>query len=707
MEKTWSGFHQHQVDSFEIIFDSLDDLIVSAPTAAGKTECASLPLATLAAQRNRAGTSVLWLSPLRALIDQTAERIRCGADRVGVAVTSWHGDAREAPKRIFRRSPEGFLVTTPESLEGRFLRGTAEIAKLFGDLDFIVFDELHTFLTGARALQLSAQMARLDEITLRRARRVGLSATLGDELFAQNWLRPDNPGAVRVVKVASTGRKLRTQIRGYRESTSRRSGPATLLNRPALDLIADDIRHEALQGKVLAFTNSRRDAEAIANYQPLRPRPYARETQVLVHHSSVSASRKASAIADLRRGRSAVALAATSSLELGLDIGSIDTVFQVGAPQSVAALRQRAGRCGRRERPGHLIVAVREKMLHNRSRIMSRLRLKLARSIAALELMHEGFCEPPTQGEELGSALVHQTLSVVAQRGSVCSSEMLALLRRAYLFRQVSDEEYDLLLESLASADVELITRHRDGKIRLGNRGEKIVYAHEFCALFPTRFEWEVRHGHDVVGSIQPPFMDNFCLSGRRWRLISVDRRRKSVRVKPDEAAALPAFDLTASTPIHARLCERTYAVLAMEAMPAGLDPVAFSLMEEGRSAFREFGLHQSPFTESDGRFYIFTWAGTILNSLLAAHLALQGISAQPQDVAVSVAPSDRAKLLARLQDEVPRIQKMASTVPLRKSGKYDHFVPEALLRRFWARQYQPFEEELGELTHRLRYASL
>ena len=216
----WNALHDIQERSIPLLHNGNEDVIIAAPTAGGKTEAAFLPLIsrTIEADDDRRGFDLLYVSPLRALINDQFHRLSDLCETVEVPVHPWHSDIASAIKTHARRNPRGILLITPESLEATFVLRGLEIPGLFGNLACIVIDELHAFIDTERGIQVRSLLSRLEYATRRRIRRVGLSATLGDMELARQYVRPEAPEAVQLVKDASDGPALRLQIRGYRRT---------------------------------------------------------------------------------------------------------------------------------------------------------------------------------------------------------------------------------------------------------------------------------------------------------------------------------------------------------------------------------------------------------------------------------------------------------------------------------------------------------
>ena len=187
-QNKWEELHGNQVAACEVIFDSDDNLLLSSGTASGKTEAAFLPILTELYEHPSASVGVMYISPLKALINDQFKRLDLLLEGSNIPVTKWHGDASETGKSRLIKHPEGVIQITPESLESLLTNKRGACMSMFSDLRFVIIDEVHSFMRDVRGLQLLCVLERLKKLTGVNPRRVGLSATLGDVSLAKNWL---------------------------------------------------------------------------------------------------------------------------------------------------------------------------------------------------------------------------------------------------------------------------------------------------------------------------------------------------------------------------------------------------------------------------------------------------------------------------------------------------------------------------------------
>jgi len=299
--------------------------LLGAPTAGGKTEAAVLPLLSRMVSERWSGLSVLYVCPLRPLLNNLHPRLAAYCDLLGHRAALWHGDVGPSERRAILRDPPDVLLTTPESLEAMFMSRVVDAERLLGGVRAVVVDEIHAFAGDDRGWHLLAVLARLDDLTGRELQRVGLTATVGNPEWLLDWLVSGGEGERQVVMAEGGGADLELEV----------DWVASVAN--AAKVIAALHRGE----KRLVFADSRARVEELA--VALR----AEGTTTFVSHSSLSRDDRSQAERAFGESRDCV-IVATSTLELGIDVGDLDRVIQIGAPNTVAAVLQRVGRTGRR-----------------------------------------------------------------------------------------------------------------------------------------------------------------------------------------------------------------------------------------------------------------------------------------------------------------------------------------------------------------------
>jgi ATP-dependent Lhr-like helicase len=705
-EQKWEELRDVQDKAIRAVLDSSGDVVVAASTAAGKTEAAFLPILTTVADRTESGLSVLYISPLKALINDQFRRLEQLCERMEIDVVRWHGDAPQSGKAKTRRNPRGVALITPESIEAMLVRRPGDAHAMLSSVDFIVIDELHAFLRGPRGLHLASLLRRIDEFSLKRARRVGLSATLGDLSIACQWLNPQRPQSVLIVESSSDAPELRLQVRAYLdpEDLADPDGLESDQGEPnALDHIADHMYPTLRGANNLVFAGSRRRVEAMADRLRRRCEAAGVPNEFFPHHGSLSKGLREELEERLKNGNLPTTAVATTTLELGIDIGSVKSVAQVGAPRSLSSLRQRLGRSGRRKgAPAILRIYVRERNLAADSDPLDHLRLEVIRAVASVRLLMKKFVEPPSVDPSIATVALHQTLAIITERGgsradrlygTICGFGPLSALGRA---------DYVELLRSMASQESRLIEQAPDGTIMLGEEGEFVAGARDFYAIFPRDDEWRLVTSGRTLGTI--PLSNAVgvgslvAFAGQRWRVAAVDDRSKVLEVEFHRSGQIPKFDSLLNEPVHDRLIAEMRSVFIADDAPPFLDATAQGLLAEGRAAFHKLGLANGHFLPCGSDTHVLLWRGTQMNSVFAIAMAAAGLECVVHDIGVSVTetePDAVKAIVGQIAENPPAVEDLADFVGNLRVAKYDELVPAPLLRRLWARANSESADQL------------
>lgn len=653
-DQGWRELRDIQRRAIYSVLDSTHDVIIAAATAGGKTEAAFLPLiSSLAAEEEegRSGFSILYVGPLKALINDQYGRLSGLCEKAGVSVFPWHGDVSASTKAKAMKSAGGIVLITPESLEALFVRRGTQIGRLFGRTATVVIDELHTFLDSERGVQLHSLLTRLEIATGRRIRRIGLSATLGDMELARDYLRPSDPEGVEVLKAAGTEAELRLQLRGYiAGSTDPEQSGVT-------DAVAKHLFEKLRGSNNLIFAGSRNRVEIYAD----RLRQFCDDAHLPLefypHHASLAKEHREFVEQRLKDGRLPTTAICTSTLELGIDIGDVTCVAQIGAPFTVASLRQRLGRSGRREgQPAVLRQYAIEAAINGGSSFADRLHLNMIRAIAMIELLLEGWCEAPRPKSLHLSTLVHQILSVIAERGGASAARLFATLCEKGPFGAVDRETFLQVLRRLGEEQVGLIEQSSEGPLLLGRTGEKLVEHYSFYAVFRTPEEYRLLTSGKELGTIPvenvvTPGM-TIIFSGRRWEILEVDDAERVILVRPSKAGAPPVFSGDVGD-LDDKVTERMHDILSGDGVPVYLDRIAAELLSEARSSFATMGFGRHRVVEiGDGTCVLATLRGTVKTSTLALALQTKGLTVQSYDGFLEVhATADRISVRDTLEE--------------------------------------------------------
>jgi ATP-dependent Lhr-like helicase len=740
-DQGWASLRPVQVRAVQAILGGIRDVLISASTASGKTEAAFLPILTAIADRSRPGLSALYVSPLKALINDQFVRLEQLCETMEIPVVRWHGDASQATKARFVKNARGIALITPESIEAMFVRHPERIQRLMSGLDFMVIDEVHAFMQGPRGLHLAALMKRLAATTVGRTRRVGLSATIGDLDRAAAWLRPDDPGEVEIIDEPGLHLELMLQVRGYIEPGQpreiRRAAPLPDAEEPGEeDKVQDKDEVEGededgdqvsdagstaaihaisahlfdtLRGENnLIFGRSRKTVETVADALRRKSEQRRVPNEFFPHHGSLSKDLREDLERRLKESDRPTSAVCTTTLELGIDIGKVKSVAQIGAPRSISSLRQRLGRTGRREGEASVLrIYVVEPELDQRSSLVDDLRPEMIRAVAAIRLLAQKFYEPASASDALATALLHQTLSLIAERGGVRADAAFDLLSGPGPFADVRPADY---VELLRHAKAEgILEQAPDGVLMLGPVGERLVQARDFYPLFAVEEEWRLVLGAKTLGSI--PLSNVIAIdslvvfAGRRWKIVAVDEKARVIQVEAHKGGQVPRFDNHGNEEIHTRLIAEMKAVYESDEMPDYLDDVAKGLLAEGRAAYRRANLSHRSILEMGRNVLLFPWVGSAPLGAMCVALAGVGVRAEDNGVGITVSGSTAStveglkKLAAFTAEDFAAVENGALGLG---GAKYDDFVPEPLLRRLWGRRNADVIAGLTEIARSL-----
>ncbi|MGM9602980.1 MAG: DEAD/DEAH box helicase, partial [Faecousia sp.] len=603
--KKWTDLREVQVEACEAIMDTDQHVIIASGTASGKTEAAFFPILTLLEQRPSESIGVMYIGPLKALINDQFERLNELLDDSEIPVWPWHGDVSQSVKRRALKTARGILQITPESLEALLMRHPGDARRLFSDLQFIVIDEIHALMGVDRGLQVLCLIARLEKMTGCNPRRIGLSATLNDYQPAMDFLASGSKRGAVAVGIQSHKRTISLCVENF--SIPKEEEKAGLVLKEYHHFLYDNCH----QKKCLIFTNSRRDAEEIiANMKGIAAERSERDV-FYVHHGSVSASLRQEAEHALRDNAGPTVAAATLTLELGIDIGDLDSTIQLGAPYTCSSFVQRLGRSGRRTGKSQMMfVNLHEASMKNP---LDALPWGLLRSIAIIQLyLEERWVEPFAQKKKPFSLLAHQTLSTLMTYGELSPAELArsTLLLPAFRDTVLADEYRELLRYMLQE---EYLQRMDNGGIIIGLKGEKITNHYSFYAVFQDEEMYRVMTKEGEIGTLTncPAVEEVFVLAGRAWKVVSIDEARKIIYVSKAHNTRIPSWS-GGGGDIHARVVQRMKQVLLEDTIYPYLRPNAQKLLSEARKLARESGLLKSDILPcGNTSFFLCPWTGT------------------------------------------------------------------------------------------------
>lgn len=705
----WQALRSVQNAAAEAIFNTDDNVLLTASTASGKTEAAFFPILTLLDEDPPHSVGVLYIAPLKALINDQFGRLSELCEEAGIQVTRWHGDVSHAQKRRLLRKPSGILQITPESLESLMINKHMEIPSLFGDLRFIVIDEVHSLLRGDRGMQTFCLIERMCRLADCRPRRIGLSATIGNPEEAGRFLGAGSGRRTLIPRIEGGREVWRLSMEHFFNSGPQADEGRQLIDAaPVLEEASDTAPKAADPGigyifehtrgrKCLIFTNSREECEALcqslrqyceANHEPDR---------FLIHHGNLSASYRESAEEEMKDDDSLLSVCATATLELGIDIGRLERAFQVDAPFTVSGFLQRMGRTGRRGDPCEMWFVMREDHPEPRAMLPQLIPWYLIQGIALVQLyIEERFVEPPRTQRLPYSLLYHQTMSTLASCGEMTPAELATRVLTLSSFHLITQDDYRILLRHLIK--IGHIDQTENGGLIVGLEGERIVNNYKFYAVFQENVEYAVRAGAEELGTIvkPPPIGDKIAIAGRVWVVEEVDHRRREVYCTLVKGN-IPAYFGDVAGDIHTRILERMYGVLKEQNSYPYLMRHAVCRLQEARESFAKSGMRDHPLVHLGGNMWaLFPWLGSyaflalerMLKIRCKQRLGLKGLdSLRPYylQFTMKVSASDFYRIMAEEaeQDFDPLELVYPNEVP--NFEKYDEYVPAELVRKGFA----------------------
>ena len=587
----WKDFNPIQDEAIPIILEGKDTLVI-APTASGKTEAVLLPIFSEILDKHYEPLSVLYVAPLKALINDMNDRIDFWGKHFNLETVKWHGDVGKPIKDKFFKNPSDFLLITPESLEVIFMnRSDEEKRHVFKNLKYVVVDEIHYFAESDRGIQLNSLLNRIDKYCEKKPTRLGLSATVGNPSSVSKWLNYED--SVKIVKNTDS-RVLEYRI----------WNPKSISNTlKRLQKYKDK--------KILIFVPSRRDAENFFAF--LKQKGFS---NIFIHHSSIDKDTREESEKKFKEYPAGI-MVSTSTLELGIDIGDIDLVVNINPPYSVNSFLQRIGRGGRRSKVQRTVI-VADKM-------------EVIVSLADLILAEDGFVEDiqiPTNSKDI---FFHQILSSIFEKGKVDYKELYYDLTSSYVFSDITKREYLNMLSYMEEQEFiyindKYLTLAYTFEEKFGEKNFSTFYA-VFC---PSQ-EYVVKDGDKEIGSIDAGYVsvlnvhDSFILGGKYWKITKIDDKHHAVYVFPDytKDSNVPTWN-SDGPPLGYEISRKVYDILLNDYdhnLTKYLDSNSKDTLQLAKTKALESsfakGIIPVEFNVGENKIYIFTFAGDKANSLL------------------------------------------------------------------------------------------
>ena len=705
----WENLRSIQVAAADAIFNTDENVLLTASTASGKTEAAFFPIITLFSEDMPSSVGCIYIGPLKALINDQFSRLNDLCAEADIPVWHWHGDVAQSHKAKLMRHPSGILQITPESLEALLLHKHAAIAKLFGDLRFVVIDEVHSLLRGDRGGQTLCLIERLSRIAGVNPRRIGLSATIGDPEGTGEFLSLGTGRKTIIPKIDAKGSKWRLSMEHFyvkdAQAAEDKQIPGAL---PVLEEKTDDAPANADPGigyifehtrgkKCLVFVNSREECEMVTttlrHYCELNHEP----DRFLVHHGNLSASYRETAEGIMKDDSQYMTTVTTATLELGIDIGRLERAFQIDAPWTVSSFLQRMGRTGRRELPPEMWFVIREDEPEVRAMLPTTIPWKLLQGIALVQLyLEERWVEPPRLDRLPFSLLYHQTMSTLASCGELSPRALADRVLRLHYFYRITQEDYRVLLRHLIATDH--IQQTEQGGLIVGLAGERVINSFKFYGVFQESEEYTVRSESQELGTVvsPPPVGEKLAIAGHVWQVLDVDHKRRLIYCRQVKGS-VPAYFGQCPGDLHTKILTRMRRVLQEDRQYPYLMKNAVARLEQARFTAAHSGAAEKTLINLGGNMWcLLPWVGTytfltmerFLKIKCADRLGLRGLdSARPFFIQFTM-KADEATFFRVLAEEIRKpIDPMELVYPkeLPLFDKYDEYLPEELVKKGFA----------------------
>ena len=744
----WEGLRSIQVAAADAIFNTDDHVLLTASTASGKTEAAFFPILTLFDEDPPASIGALYIGPLKALINDQFLRLGDLCEEAHIPVWHWHGDVAASHKRKLMKEPSGILQITPESLEALLMHKHAAVPRLFGDLRFVVIDEVHSLLRGDRGGQTLCLIERLSRMAGVDPRRIGLSATIGDPEHVGSFLASGTGRGCIIPRFEEPRRTWRLSMEHFyitgpqaterardefsqggaagalradgtiaadvvaveRVDRAGHGGTDDAVTIPRVDeralLAADDrapadadpgigyIFERTRGAKCLVFVNSREEAEAVCTMLRAYCEANREPDRFLIHHGNLSSAIRETAEEVMRDDERLDTTVTTATLELGIDIGRLERAFQIDAPFTVSSFLQRMGRTGRRGSPPEMHFVMREEQPEPRTTMPETIPWKLLQGIALVELYREEkWVEPPRLDRLPYSLLYHQTMATLASTGELSPAALASRVLTLSYFHRVSADDFRVLLRHLIETDH--IEQTEGGGLIVGLAGERYTTSFKFYAVFQENEEFTVRSESAELGTIvnPPPPGERIAIAGACWVVEEVDWKRHLVYCTQVKGR-VPAYFGDCPGDIHTHVLERMRRVLATHETYPYLLANARARLAQARRTAELSGAAADPLINLGGDTWVLIpWLGSyaflalerLIKIKCAKELGISGVDASRPYFLQFKMKADAETFFRVLADEADALEDPIYPSEVPYFDKYDELLPAELVRKGFA----------------------
>ena len=600
----WRSLNPIQNMAIPTIKDQNDTLVI-APTASGKTEAVLIPIFDDIITNNLEPLSVIYVSPLKALINDMSDRIENWCNYFNLGVTKWHGDVTPSKKHSFLKKPTDFLLITPESLEVIFMnKSLEEKTKIFQNVKYIIVDEIHYFVESDRGTQLNSLLNRIRHFSDHPFTTVGLSATVGNPELVSKWLNPEKPAKIV-------------------DDPSKRPFQYKVLCGSELNIC--EVLSKYKNKKILIFVHSRKDAEKYYNIL----KSTLKLKNIYIHHSSIDKERREDSEKKFKYFEDGFMIS-TSTLELGIDIGNIDIVVQIHPPHNVSSFLQRIGRSRRNSRKNEKTKEQRTIIFYDNGRFTY---ADILISLAEISLIREGHIENIKISEKPKDIYFHQILSTIFEHGRIKKESLFKSLENSFVFCNIDKKDFKAIIETMEEKG---FVDYRNGYLSLGYNFEKKYGKRnflDFYSVFCPNYEFKVKEGVKNIGALDSSFVilflkegESFILGGIPWKVKEIDHKRFTVKVIKDgqKKGDIPKWYSEGGI-LDYLITRRIYNILLgkyddeiLKYFDKNAQKLVPEFVESANEAGFKDGIIPVEFISEEHKVYIYTFAGMNANALLS-----------------------------------------------------------------------------------------
>ncbi len=661
-------------------------------TASGKTEAAFLPVLTDIYNNPSKSVSILYISPLKALINDQFTRLNDIIEEADLSVTKWHGDASQNKKDKILMNPKGIIQITPESLEALIMNKPKDVYTIFNDLRYIIIDEVHYFIGTERGIQLESCLTRLSRIINQIPRRIGLSATLGDYGEVEKWLNSGTNRNCITPTVASGKRTISLAVECFNNKND----------------FYNSLYQSSLNQKCIIFSNSRADVEE--NISSLKEIAKNKKIDDIyyTHHGSVNTALREQTEALMKNTDKKIVTGATLTLELGIDLGNLDRIIQTSTPFSASSFVQRLGRTGRRGNKAIMQFLFDKSEKEKSEFFYDNIDFDIIMCIAIIEIyLKEKWVEPMLMPKYPYEILYHQTLSYITSIQSISPKKLAEYMLTIDIFKNISKQDYKTLLNYLLKIGHLELTDSQE--LIIGSNADKMINNYKFFSVFQNKLEYIVYGDSKQIGTITESIKvgEKLKLAGRTWEVTNIDSDKFKIYTKLSSGTSSNTWKSDAETNIDFKIIRKMYEVLNSNEEYPYLQDNVNSLLETNRKIFQKNKLNEKILIPSVDDKIIFPWLGT--KSLITLSYILKNEGINNSVLKCSGIPiglkTDGLITENRLRKIIEKIIDNKMTIDEIKlddfniNKKYSEYIPDELKEKEFRYDYLNLEKLKSELN--------